>query len=133
MVSTNHIILLIQKGSLSGPYAYKTEKLVLQHLRELLMDNVSNLTFSNKGSQLLTANKIPMNHVKIGRYIKYLCNAFVFYDSKHYDIRGKKYLENSEKFYLYDIGIRYAIFGTRNMDYGRIYENIVCIELFHRG
>lgn len=53
--------------------------------------------------------------------------------NKRYDIRSKKYLESSEKFYLGDTGIRYAILGGRNIDYERVYENIVCIELLHRG
>lgn len=117
---------LVQKYSLSGTT-------VLQRLSEFLMDNISNLTSPNKVSRLLNANDVSTSHVTVGKYIKYLCNAFVFYDIKRYDIRGKKYLESFEKFYLCDTGIRYTILGSRNMDYGRVYENMVCIELLRRG
>ena len=78
---------LVQKYALS-------DTLVLQRLSEFLMDNISNLTSPNKVSRLLTANETPTNHVTVSKYIKYLCNAFVFYDIKRYDIRGKKYLES---------------------------------------
>lgn len=150
----------VVKGGLAGSYAYRTDEdragyirevyetivardlvqkyslsdgRALRRLSEFLMDNVGNLTTSSKVSQLLTTDDESTSHVTVGKYISYLCRAFVFYDIRRYDVRGKKYLTTFEKLYLCDHGIRYAILGSRNMDYGRVYENIVCIELLRRG
>ena len=117
---------LVTKYHLSGSAA-------LEHLAEFMMDNVSNLTSPNNISGTLTANGTAIHHNTVGNYIKYLCDAYLFYKVRRYDIRGKKYLETSEKYYLSDTGIRFARLGRRNLDYGRMYENIVCVELMRRG
>ncbi len=152
----------VLEGGMSGSYLYKTNEdkykylkdiytslivrdikekysirnsRLLDELNEFLMDNISNITSSRSiTNELIKINpKKVISDKTISNYIKYLCNAFAFYKVRRYDIQGKKYLSFKDKYYLVDPSFKYAIIGTKNMNYGRIYENIVAIELKRRG
>ena len=148
------------KGGLAGSYQFKTEEdrtnyikniyetivkrdisekykadnyYLMDNINNYLMDNIGNYTSPNKISNNLSANDVNSNHVSCGRYIEHLCNSFLFYRASRYDLKGRKYLQTIYKYYLSDLGFRYAMLGRRNIDYGRAYENIVYLELLRQG
>ena len=110
----------------------KDEKL-MSSLNDFLMDNISNRTSIRNVANSLNTINLETNHKTVGNYIEYLCEAFAFYKIGRYDIKGKKYLNSDEKYYLSDHAFRYARLGTKSLDYGRVYENIVAMELLRRG
>lgn len=150
----------LMEGGMSGSYLYRDQEarydyiasvfdtLIIRDIRQkykirnvtlmdrivdFLMDNISNLSSARSITDTLATNKDKINHKTVGKYIEYLCNAFAFYRVRRYDIQGRKYLSSNDKYYLSDHTFRYAKLGTKNMDYGRVMENIVAIELLRRG
>ena len=113
-------------------YNIKNQEL-LSNLNDFLIDNISNITSIRNIEKEFKLNGNTINHKTIGTYISYLCNAFLFYKVARYDIQGKKYLSSLNKYYLVDQGFKYAKIGTKNINYGRVYENIVALELLRRG
>ena len=150
----------VREGGMSGSYLYKDQEAKYDYIEEVfntlivrdirrkyhirntalmdrivdfLMDNISNLTSARSITDTFNSHKDKINHKTVGAYMQYLCNAFAFYKVRRYDIKRKKYLSSNEKYYLSDHSFRYAKLGTKNMDYGRVLENIVAIELLRRG
>ena len=67
---------------------------MLERLAEYMMDNSGNLNSPNNIANVLDDNRVPTNHVTVGRYISYLRDAFAFYEARRCDIKGKKYITN---------------------------------------
>jgi len=113
---------------------YKIRSVALMdRIAEFLMDNISNLSSARSIADTLNNSRDKVNHRTVNTYMSYLCIAFAFYKVRRYDIKGKKYLASNDKYYLSDHAFRYAKLGTKNLDYGRILENIVAIDLLRRG
>ena len=150
----------VRQGGMSGSYPYQQEKEkytyitsvfetlivrdirqkykirnpgLLEKLADFLMDTISSKVSTRNLANTLTSHKEKTNDKSIGSYLQYLTNAYAFYKVRRYDIHGKKYLASQDKYYLCDHAFRYAKLGTKNLDFGRMYENIVAIELLRRG
>ena len=106
---------------------------LLNLLVDFLMDNVGSQTSIRNIARALTSHSYATNDKTIGTYLDCLCKAYLFYPMSRYDIKGKKYLGSDKKYYLSDLGFRFALLGTKNPDYGHLYENIVALELRRRG
>ena len=103
----------------------------LLRIADYMMDNVSNITSARNITDILNADGLKITNKTVGTYMGCLCDAFAFYKVRRYDIRGKKYLKSGEKYYLADHAFKYALLGTRDMDWGRVYENMVAICLLY--
>ena len=148
------------KGGMSGSYLYRDQKEAYEYINgiykktiskdivkrfkveneqllvmvaDFLMDNIGNKTSIRNIANSLTSNSYKTNDKTVGSYVDYLCKSFLLYPFTRYDIKGTKFLESDKKYYLADLSFRFANIGTKNMDYGRLYENLVAIELLRRG
>lgn len=117
---------IIQKSNIRNTYLF-------EKISDFMLSNASNITSVRNISNILSNNDNEVSNKTVGQYVDYLTKAFLLYKVRRYDIEGKKYLESQDKYYLVDSSFKYAKLGTKNIDYGRVYENIVAMELIRRG
>lgn len=68
----------------------------------------------------------------IETYIGYLEDAFMIEKSERYDIKGRKYIGTTPKYYFKDTGIRNAILSFRQTEENHLMENIIYNEMRYR-
>lgn len=69
----------------------------------------------------------------IETYLGYLEDAFLIEKSERYDIKGRKYVGTTPKYYFKDLGLRNAILSFRQTEENHLMENAVYNEMRHRG
>jgi predicted AAA+ superfamily ATPase len=111
---------------------------LLQRLIKYLAQNVGSINSTNNISNYLRNEKTIEDNKKhsnktIENYITDLKNAFIFYEAKRYDIKGKEIFKTNTKNYIVDTGFRNMLLGYRDTDRGHILENIIFFELIRRG
>lgn len=106
---------------------------VLEQILDLLCSSIGSLTNPAKIADTLNSKQIKgVSSNTIRAYIGHLKDAFLFSESKRYDVKGKSYFDSPNKYYSEDIGLRNARIGFRQQEMTHIMENIIYNELIIR-
>lgn len=106
---------------------------ILEQIIDLLCSSVGSLTNPAKiADTLRSRQKASVSANTIRSYIGHLEDAFLFSESKRYDVKGKSYFDSPSKYYCEDLGLRNARIGFRQQEMTHIMENIIYNELIIR-
>lgn len=106
---------------------------VLANIFEILSSAVGSLTNPNRISSIMHNHKIKVDDHTVSNYISYLEDAFLFEQSKRFDLKGNGYIDTPSKYYAVDLGLRNAKLGFRQNEYNHLMENAIYNELKYRG
>lgn len=107
---------------------------VFNGLVDFMYSNIGSLTSASKIAKTIK-NTAGLNTTadSILNYLSYLTDAFLFYKTYRYDIKGKEYLKTLNKYYASDLGIRNAHLEFRQIEPTHAMENLIYLELIKRG
>lgn len=97
----------------------------LERLVIYLADNVGSLLSAKKISDFLKSQNVRISPNIVLNYLSHLVAAYFISPVKRSDLSGKRIFEINEKYYFTDLGLRHALIGYRQIDIGKILENLV--------
>jgi len=106
---------------------------MLKSVVRFMFDNIGNTCSTKKIADTMTSAGRKISVHTAESYLTALTDSFILYQIGRYDVKGKQYLKTGDKYYAADIGLRYALLGTKKADMGHILENVVFLELYRRG
>lgn len=108
------------------------DAMMLENVMAFMADNIGNTLSVKKIADTLTSAGRKVDVKTIEKYLSALCQSFILYPAKRYNIKGRQLLKTMEKYYLVDVALRNTLLGSANSDFGRILENVVYLELLRR-
>ena len=106
---------------------------IFDRIVRYIFDNIGNITSAKKIADHFKSQRIKVSVDTILNYISYIEQGLLIERVPRYDIKGKKYLEFTDKYFLNDIGLRHGFIGYGEKDINAILENIVFKEMEARG
>lgn len=101
---------------------------------DVMASAVGGLTNAKRISDTLaTTSSLSACPQTVARYLDIFCRSFLFEKASRYDVKGRKYLEGSAKYYCVDTGLRNARLNFRQVERTHLMENVICCELLRRG
>ncbi len=110
-----------------------TDTMMLKSLLRFVFDNIGNPLSSKKIADTMTSAGRKIDVKTVEKYLEALTESYILYQAKRYNIKGKQYLKTLEKYYVVDVGLRFMLLGSKQMDAVHILENVVYLELLRRG
>lgn len=106
---------------------------LLRRLTAFLLENVGNPFSANAICNKLKSEGVKTTVATLMNYISAIENAMVVLTAPRYDLKGKALLSTNEKYYATDLGLRNNVKSSDLVDYNKLYENIIFIEMLSRG
>jgi Predicted ATPase (AAA+ superfamily) len=106
---------------------------LLERLMEFMISNIGKLFSANSISKYIKNENRKTTPHTIINYMDYARNAFIFYQIKRENIKQKRKLLISDKYYLVDSGFYFIFNGSTQRNWSQLLENIVFLELIRQG
>ncbi|MDR0999603.1 MAG: DUF4143 domain-containing protein [Clostridiales bacterium] len=110
-----------------------TDIAALESIVRLLCGHVGSPVSAKKISDAINSSGRKISVNTVDRYLRALCDSFLFYKVDRFDIKGRQTLKTLGKYYIVDTGLRDILVSSSSGDLGHLLENIVYLELIRRG
>lgn len=102
---------------------------LFSRITKFILENIGNLISAHSIYTYLKHEKINITKSTIYNYLEYLQNAYILSKITREDLTSKKEINGSEKFYIMDQGFYKSQLEEKQLNIGRILENIIYLEL----